>query len=111
MIVPLVSTRAVRRSEALVPTSSASTCQAPETTSYVVPGSGAAETNDNPMGSGSSTRTFVAASGPLFAAVMLKVTVSPARGVVLLTLLASAMSAARTVIVALASLLVASGSI
>ena len=95
----------------LWPTPNAGICQGPFGRLYTVPAAGTAATSKSPTGSSSSTRSVVAASGPWFVAVTVNVTVVPTRGAALSTLLATAMSAARTVITALAWLLVASGSV
>ena len=54
---------------------------------------GVADTNDNPSGSRSDTRTLVASAGPAFVSVTVNVIVSPTFGAGLLTVLASARSA------------------
>src|SRR5262245_52382364 len=75
-----------------------------------VPWLGVAETKARPGGSRSVTWTFVAASGPLFTRVTVKVMVSPMLGVGLLTDLETARSACCGVSVTLAVLLAPIGS-
>ena len=75
-----------------------------------MPTLGTAETKVRPAGSRSVTCTPVALLGPLLVAVTVKVTLVFWFGVVLLTVLVMAMSAATGVMVALAELLPGTGS-